>query len=411
MSGHYDRNEARARKSRESALFRDFKAILSLTRSHAPALRRQTRDVNIAAIRRGEDLARVPVLRGAQIARMVADDPPFGGRLATRPGFMRQLFFGTASGHSRDWWNAARAMHAAGFVRGDIVLNCASYHMRTGGHMIEGGAMELGCCVIPAGSSKTGRHLEAIRTLRPTGFCGKPGALRKILERADAEKIDVSSIRKALVFGAPLSSHFRREAAARGIVVRQAYTTPDAGIVAFETSKPDGSLNEGMIVNEGVFVEIVRLGGDAPVGPDEVGEIVVTRLNVDLPVLRVGTGDLSRVLAGPSPCGRTNLRIAGWMGRVEDAARIGERRICPSQILAMNDRHACVKRMLLVVNGEGTPADTTLRVEGPRDDPQLPINLRATMQSVLGFEARVDIVGPGALGDGARLIVDERVHA
>ncbi len=409
MTDYFDRNETRPRKTREAAIFRDFKAILSITRPHASALRKQTRDIDITRVRRCEDLARIPVVRGAQIAQMISEDPPYGGRLASRSGFMRHLFFRAASGHGRDWWHAARAMHAADFVKGDIVLNCASYHMAHGGHMVESGAAELGCAVIPAGSGKVDRQLHAIHQLKPTAFCGKPGLLRRILETAAEKNFDVSSIRKALVFGAPLSTHFRREALARGVVVRQAYTTSETGIVAYETSLPDGSLNKGMIVNEGLIVEIVAPGTSEPVRRGDIGEVVVTRLNVDFPILRVGTGDLSREIEGPSPCGRTNMRIEGWMGRVDDVARVGERQIFPSQIIEMSDRHACVGRMRLVLGEKGGRVDPTLCVEGPGDDEQLRARLRATISEVLGFEARVDIVGPGTLPDDGRLIVDERV--
>ncbi len=411
MSGHFDRSETRPWKTREAAMFRDFKAVISITKANAAAVRRQTRGIDIAQIKRCADLARIPVLRQAQLSQMIADEPPYGGRLASRPGLMRHLLIRTAAGHSRDWWNAARAMHAAGFVKGDIILNCASYHMRSDGHMVEGGAAEIECSVIPAGSARIDRHLDAIHQLKPTAYCGRPGGLRRILEAASAANADVSSIKKALVFGAPLSTHFRREAAARGIQIRQAYAHAEAGIIAFETSGPGGGVNEGMIVNEGLILEIVRQGTDIPAAPGEVGEIVVTRLNVDFPLLRFGTGDLSRILPGPSPCGRTNLRILGWMGRAEETAQFHDRTVLPSQVLEMGAKFACIARMRLVLRGDARSGESILRVEGPKNDPSLPADLRASMKAVFGFEAQVDIVNPGTLPKDGKLIADERLRA
>ena len=410
MLDQFDRNETRSWKTREAVTFRDFKAIISIAKSHASLLRKQMRGVDIARIKRREDLAQVPVIRRADLAHATASEPPYGGVLASRPGFMRHLLPTSAAGHARDWWNAARAMHAAGFAKNDIILNCASYHMNYGGHLVDSGASSLGCAVIPAGPAETDRLLEAIRRHTPNAYCGKPGVLRRILEQAAATNIDISLLKKALVFGAPLSTHFRRECEARGLRVRHAYTCPEIGVVAFETSALDGGFNEGMIVNEGVILEIVHPDTNEPVTPGQVGEIVVTRLNVDFPLLRFGTGDLSRIISGASPCGRTNTRIQGWMGRVEETVRFRDQ-VLPSQVLAMGARHACVQQMRLVFSGDAHKEESILRVEGPDDDPQLPINLKATMKSVLGFEARIDIVRPGMLPRDGKLIADERPRA
>lgn len=410
MSDHFDRSETRPWKTREAAMFRDFKAIVSLTKAHAPTVRAQTRGVDISKIKHLNDLVNIPVTRYAQRTRLCADAAPYGGYLASRPGSMQQLFLNAAAGHSRDWWSAARALHAAGFVKSDIILNCASYHFSTSGHMIDGAARECGCASIPAGPDSGELQLEALRLIRPNAYCGKPGVLRRLLERAAVGNYDLATLKKALVFGAPLSTHFRKDAEARGVRVRQAYTTPEAGVIAYETSRPDGCLNEGMIVNEGLIVEIVKPGTDTHVKPGEIGEVVISRLNADFPLLRLSTGDLSRVIPGPSPCGRTNLRIQGWMGRVEETARFQDKTVYPSQILEMGARHACVRKMQLVFSNAGNRDDSVLRVEGPNDDPQFPINLNSTMRNVLGFEARIDIVAPGALRNDRKLIFDQRAR-
>ena len=411
MSEIFDRYETRPMKTREAAFFREFKAIISIARSNAHALREQTRGVDLAKIKRFEDLAVIPVLRDPHRARLRAGEPLYNGCLASRPGFMHHLFLNAAAGATRDWWNAARAMHAADFCKGEIILNCASFHFSNGGHMIDGAARELGCASIPAGPDNVMKQIEAIGAASPVGYCGKPGGLRRILDSATAAKRDVSSLKKAFVFGAPLSTHFRREAATRNIRIRQAYTTPEAGVIAYETSAPDGALVGGMVVNENVIVEIVKPGGAEPAAPGEIGEIVITRLNVDFPLLRFGTGDLSRIIPGPSPCGRTNMRIEGWMGHADETTRFNDRIVLPSQVIDIGERHPCVQRVCLVLGNQTPGGEPVLKVEGPQNDPQLPFNLRATMKSVLGFEGRIDIVCPGTLPDDGRLIADERVLA
>ncbi len=410
MSEHFDRNETRTSKSREAAMFREFKAVISITRSQANAVRAQTRGVDINKIQRIEDLSRIPVMRRETLCRMMEENPPHGGYLAARPGAMRHLLRHSAGGHKRDWWNSARGMYAAGFTRHDTVLNCASYHMSNGGHLVESGAAELRCAVIPAGDNNIEWHLDALRRWSPTAFAGKPGALRRLLDRAASVNCDTSSLRKAMVFASPLSSRFRHEAEARGLSVRQCYTTPEAGVVAYETSGPDGRLNAGMIVNEGVLVEIVRPGTDAPAAPGDIGEIVLTRLDADFPLLRFSTGDLSRILPGPSPCGRTNLRIAGWLGRVNEIVNFCGCRIFPSQILEIQNLLSCHARLRLVLRKSGEDEQSVMRVDAPTASADFASELAVAMRAVLGFEAPMELAAPGGLADSGKFIVDERAH-
>ena len=339
---------------------------------------------------------------------MRADDPPFGGLFAVRPGMLRRMMIYGPQGQTRDWWSCARALSAAGFTRDDIILNCFSYHFSASGHIVDEGAAELGCAVIPAGTARFDKKIEAIHALKPPAYCGEPEHLLQLLDHASRANCDVSSLNKAFFFGADLSRHARAEIEGRGIRPRQAYVTSRHGVIAYETSLPDGKLNEGMIVNEGLIVEIVRPGTSMLAPDGEIGEVVVTRVNPDYPLLRVSTGDLSRVIPGASPCGRTGLRIAGWLGRVGEETRVANRVITPQHVLDLGDRHACVRRMQVVVRREGQADTVLLRAEGQDGDPQLPGNLKRNLLDITGIEGDIEVVPAGVLDAKARLIADER---
>jgi phenylacetate-CoA ligase len=302
-------------------------------------------------------------------------------------------------------------MHAAGFARGDVILNSFSYHLSAAGHMVESGAQMLGCAVIPAGSASIERQLEVIEALQPNAFCGKAGFLDLLLQKAAELRKDVSSIKKAFVFGAPLSQHLRASIEARGVHVRQGYATSIHGLIAYETDAPHGGVNEGMVVNEGVILEIVHPGAHEPVAAGQIGEIVVTRLNLDCPILRCSTGDLSMIMPDASPCGRTNIRIKGWLGRADQAALIADRTVLPSQVLAIGARHAAVQRLRLVLRHENAREALLLRAEAPRENAALASELGASLKDETGLEGAVEIVPLGALPDDGKLIVDERALA
>jgi phenylacetate-CoA ligase len=406
-----DRLETRAIKSRELALYRDLKTIIAVAKPRAPGLRRLIRAAKITEFRGKDELAQFPVLRGDDMKRMRDLEPPFGGLNATRPGLLRRMFPNVLEGHAKDWWGCARGMHAAGFARGDVILNSFSYHLSAAGHMIESGAQMLGCAVIPAGSASIERQLEVIEALQPNAFCGKAGFLDLLLQKAAELRKDVSSIKKAFVFGAPLSQHLRASIEARGVRVRQGYATSIHGLIAYETDAPHGGVNEGMVVNEGVILEIVHPGAHEPVAAGQVGEIVVTRLNLDCPILRCSTGDLSMILPDASPCGRTNIRIKGWLGRADQAALIADRTVLPSQVLAIGARHAAVQRLRLVLRHENAREALLLRAEAPRENAALASELGASLKDETGLEGAVEIVPLGALPDDGKLIVDERALA
>ena len=411
MPDFLDRLETRPMRSRETALFRDLKAIIAVSKPRASGLRRLMRGVNVIDIRRKEDLGKFPVLRREDMERLRAQEPPFGGFVTSRPGLLRHILPCIVEGHAKDWWGAARALHAAGFERGDLILNSFSYHLSSAGHIVESGAQALGCCVIPAGSSKIERQLDVIEKLRPTAFCGKAAFLDLLLQKAAELRRDVSSIRKALVFGAPLSEHLRASVQSHGVHLRQAYATSSLGVIAYETDDAQGKLNEGMVVNEGLILEILRPGTDVAAAAGEIGEVVVTRLNLDCPLLRCSTGDLSMLLAGPSPCGRTNIRLKGWLGRVDQLAQVADRLLLPSQVIDIGARHASVRRLRLVLRRERTRDALLLRAEGPREDDTLALRLGQSLKDVTGFDGDVEILPDGALPDDGKLIVDERVLA
>jgi phenylacetate-CoA ligase len=369
MPDFFDRNDTRPAKSREASLFRNLKTIVAIAKPRASGLRRLLRDCETPTIAQRADLARLPVMRKRDMERMRAEDPPFGGE------------------------------------KGDVILNCFSYHLAADGHIIEDGALALGCAVIPAGTARIERKLEAIHALTPNAFCGEPEHLKQLLDQARDLNRDVSSLRKALVFGQHLSPHVRADIEARGIGIHQAFVTADLGVIAYETDLPDGSLNEGMIVSEGLILEIVKPGTNEPARAGEVGEVVVTRVIPDFPLLRMSTGDLSRIIPGPSPCGRTSPRIAGWLGRVDETTRVGDLTLTPSQVLDLGARHACVRRLQLVVSAEDA---TTLKAEGPAEDVDLPANLKRNMLAISGVDCKIEIVAPGVLTDKSRLVVDER---
>jgi len=411
MPDFMDRLETRAVRSRELALYRDLKTIIAVAKPRAPGLRRLLRSAKVADFRGKEELAQFPVLRGQDIARLREQELPFGGFNATRPGLLRRLFPTVLEGHAKDWWGCARALHAAGFTRGDIILNSFSYHLAAAGHMIESGAQALGCAVIPAGSSAIERQLDAIEALRPNAFCGKAAFLDLLLQKAAELRRDVSSIKKAFVFGAPLSQHLRANIEARGVRVRQAYASSMLGVIAYETDDASGALNDGMVVNEGVILEIVRPGAHERVAAGQIGEVVVTRLNLDCPMLRCSTGDLSQIMPETSPCGRTNVRIRGWLGRADQAATLDDRTLLPSQVIDIGARHAAVQRLRLVLRSENAREALLLRAEASRDNVGLARELGASLKDVTGFEGDVEIVAPGALPDDGKLIVDERALA
>jgi len=405
---HYDRRETRSAASRENTLFRDLRGVLKIAKPRAPALRAQLKGVDLESLKTRSDLAAIPVVRKSDLKAMQEETPPFGGLTASRASTLKRLLVSPGpifepEGHAKDWWGAARAFFAAGFRKGDIVINCFSYHLTPGGHIMESGALALGCPVIPAGVGNTDQQVEAIRYLKPAGYAGTPDFLKILLDRARELNSDGSSIKRALVSGAALPGTLRQELKERGVTVYQNYGTADLGVIAYESEQ-----SEGLIVNEGLIVEIVRPGTGEPVPIGEVGEVVVTRLNADYPLLRFATGDLSAFLPGTSRCGRTNMQLRGWLGRADQTTKVKGMFVHPSQVAEVQKHHPELIRVRLVVTRKGEQDVMTLRAEAKGTGNGLCEAVGSTLQAVTKLRGAVEVVAPGTLPNDGKVIADER---
>ena len=410
MSVPYDALETRSREERERDLFARLPAQLGHARSHAAYYAEALHGIDLASITSREALARLPVTRKSDLVELQKRERPFGGLNATPASGLARIFASPGpiydpEGRGPDFWHTARALHAAGFRAGDVVLNCFSYHLTPAGSMFETGLHHLGCAVIPGGVGQTELQARAVADLKPAGYVGTPSFLKLILEKCDELAVDASSLRRALVSGEAFMPAVRDFLAARGVTGMQAYGTADLGVVAYETEA-----REGLVVSEELIVEIVLPGTGDPVGGTEVGEVVVTTFNRDYPLVRFATGDLSAQLAGESPCGRTNMRIKGWMGRADQATKVRGMFVHPHQVAEVLRRHG-LKRGRLVVGNEGGEDRMELRVEaGAGPDPGLAATLEATLRDVLKVRGQVSFVTPGSLPDDGRVIVDSRVY-
>jgi phenylacetate-CoA ligase len=393
---------------REAAAFTRLREILGAAAPNAPGLAAQLAGVDIAALRSRADLARVPALRKSGLKAMQEAAPPFGGLAATRPAQLKRLMVSPGpifepEGFGADWWGAARALAAAGIRAGDVVLNCFSYHLTPGGHIMESGAHALGCAVIPAGPGATEQQLEAIRHLKPEAYCGTPDFLKILIDRARDAGGAIDSIRNALVSGAALPASLRAELESHGIKVRQAYATADLGVIAYEADGQDGTRIDGMVVNDGVIVEIVTPGSDDPAPAGRVGEVVVTRLNADYPLLRFATGDLSAFLG--ADIGR---RIRGWLGRADQSAKVKGMFVHPAQVVEVGRSHPQLGILRLVVARAGEQDAMTLRAETAEATEELRTAVAATLATLTKLRGAVELVAPGSLPDDGRVIADER---
>ena len=408
MTEFYDATETRSADERETALF----AALPLQLAHAKAqtahFARILADVNPADITDRATLADLPVTRKSDLIDLQQATPPFGGLNATDTTKLFRVFASPGpiydpEGHGKDWWRIARALWAAGFRPGELMHNCFSYHFTPGGIMFETAAHALGCPVFPAGVGNTEQQARAVADLRPAGYAGTPSFLKIILEKAVEMGLDHSSLTKACVSGEALLPPLRQSLNDLGVDVVQAYATADLGLIAYESKA-----KEGLVVDEGIIVEIVRPGTNDPVAAGEVGEVVVTSFNPDYPLIRFGTGDLSAVLAGPSPCGRTNMRLKGWMGRADQTTKIKGMFVHPRQINDVAKRFDAIARAKLVVEKDGDTDRMTLHVECADPSESLAASIRDTLQSVCKLKGNVAFHAPGALPNDGKVIEDKR---
>ena len=407
MADYYDPLETRNPALRESEQFAALPATLARALT-APGWAKHLSGIDPAAVTSREALAKLPVFRKSDLVALQNEHPPFGGLNVTPPGKARRLLMSPGpifepEGLGVDGWGAARACFAAGFRAGDIVHNSFAYHLTPGAFMLESGVHALGCAVIPGGVGNTEQQLEAIAHYRPTGYVGTPDFLKILLDTAQKSGKDAASFTRGLVSGAALPGSLRDELRARGVAVVQCYATAELGIVAYESDAM-----QGMIVNENLILEIVRPGTGDPLAPGEVGEIVVTTFNPDYPMIRLATGDLSAIHDGVSGCGRTNLRIRGWMGRADQTAKVKGMFVHPKQVAEIGRRHPELSRLRLVV-GRAAEQDTmTLLAEAASSDAALAEAVAATLQSVTKIKGVVNLVSPGSLPNDGKVIADER---
>ncbi|WP_028137587.1 phenylacetate--CoA ligase family protein [Bradyrhizobium japonicum] len=407
MTAHYDARETREPAAREADLFSRLPEVLR-TAMAAPAYAERLRGLDPAAVASRAALADLPVLRKSELPALHKASAPFGGFVAAPPGSFARLFTSPGpifepEGRQADPWRGARALFAAGFRPDDIVLNTFSYHLTPGGFIFDASARALGCAVIPAGPGNTEQQFELIEAYRPVGYSGTPDFLKILLDAAASSGRDVSSIKRALVSGAAFPPSLQAEIKARGIDAYQAFGTADLGLIAFETGA-----REGMIVNEDLILEIVKPGTGDPVAPGDVGEIVVTSLDPHHPWIRLALGDLTAALPGPSKCGRTNMRIKGWMGRADQTTKVKGMFVRPEQIAEIGKRHSSLGRLRLVVTRQDETDAMTLRAETATASEALREEIAGTLRAVTKLGGAVELVSPGALPNDGKVIADER---
>jgi phenylacetate-CoA ligase len=411
---HFDQLESRDHASRELAQLNMLAGLVRRAKELAPGWTQQLAAFDAATITSREALAKLPVLRKSTLKELQAKSPPFGGFATDAGGAMGRIMMSPGpifepEGRGDDWWRSARALYAAGIRKGDVLHNTFSYHLTPGGWILDAGARAIGCAVIPAGPGNTEQQLEAIAHLRPTAYCGVPDYLKILLDKAKEAGKDASSFKKALVSGGALFPSLRQEYKDRGINCLQCYATADVGTIAYESLGPDGAVTPGMIVEEGVIVEIVRPGTGDPVPDGEVGEVVVTAFNRDYPMIRFATGDLSAVLPGASPCGRTNRRIKGWLGRADQTTKVKGMFVHPEQIAEIAERFPDLGRLRLVVGRSGEQDTMTLKAEAT-PAAGLAERIGDAMQAITKLKGVVEIVAPGSLPNDGKVIADERSY-
>ncbi len=421
MSKHYDALETRDPAQREAALMAALPGHVAQAQRAAPALAEILRGVDAAAVTSRAALAKLPVTRKHELlerqqAARAAGGDPFGGFAAIgwrgllRGSGARRVYQSPGpiyepEGAAADYWRSARAFAAAGFEAGDLVHNCFSYHLTPGAWIMEAGAQALGCTVFPGGTGNTEQQLAAMADLRPVAYAGTPSFLKILVEKA-GEAGQALPITKALVSGEAFPPSLRDWLAGRGITGYQCYATADAGLIAYETAA-----REGLVLDEGVLLEIVRPGTGDPVPEGEVGEVVVTVLNPDYPLIRFGTGDLSAVLLGACPTGRTNTRIKGWLGRADQTTKVRGMFVHPSQVAEIVRRFPEIARARLVVSGEMANDLMTLKVESACSGPDgLAARVAEAIRDVTKLRGEVEVLLPGQLPNDGKVIEDARSY-
>jgi phenylacetate-CoA ligase len=415
MIGHYDALETRSPEEREAALLAALPRQIAHAKSNAPGFARILEKIRPQDIGSRAALATLPVTRKSDLGELQAKLRPLGGLNATPVAKLAKIFMSPGpiyepEGSGRDWWRTARALYAGGFRAGDLIANTFAYHFTPAGSMLESGALAIGCTVLPAGVGQTELQVAAIRDLRLDGYVGTPSFLKLIVDKADEMKADISSLKKAHVGAEYLPPALRQAMLGRGIRVTQSYGTADLGSLAYESLGADGGVTEGMILDEGLLLEIVRPGTGDPVPAGEVGEVVITTFNPDYPLVRFGTGDLSAVLPGTSPCGRTNTRIRGWMGRADQTTKVRAMFVTPKQVNEVVRRHPEILKARLVVEGETGNDRMILKCEAKDRPAGLAEAIAGSIRELTKLRGEVALLEPGALPNDGKVIEDARKY-
>lgn len=411
MSEFFDERDCQSASARNAALLSKLPSFLAKVKQEASGWAEFLKDVDPASITSREDLARIPVLRKSHLQACQTAHPPFGGFVMGDASQWGRVFMSPGpiwepQGLVADPWRGARALHAAGFRAGDIVHNAFAYHMTPGGFILDESARALGCAVFPAGVGNTEAQVEAMAMMRPVAYMGTPDYLKVILDKAESMGVQLDSIKKAMVSGGALFPSLREEYKARGIETYQCYATADLGVIAYESSALDG-----MLVNEDIIVEIVRPGTDEPVAPGEVGELVVSCFSDVYPLIRFGTGDLSAVMEGTSPCGRTGMRIKGWMGRADQRCKIKGMFVDPAQMNVLLKRYDSVDRLRLSVSRVDEQDVMTLQVATSDQTEAFQKEMSEALRDVTKLKGVVNLVPAGSLPNDGQVIVDERDYS
>ncbi|MGJ3259638.1 MAG: phenylacetate--CoA ligase family protein [Rhodospirillales bacterium] len=405
---YYDDLEVRDPDERDAALFDALPDHIRNAQENAPYYAKLLTGVDAASVTNRAALATLPVTRKSDLVNIQSAGDPLGGMTTLAVGQLARIFQSPGptydpEGHGTDWWGTARALYASGFRAGDIMHNTFAYHFTPAGIMLEAGAHALGCAVFPAGVGNTELQVQAINDIKPTGYAGTPSYLKQLLEKADEMGCDATSLKKACVAGEGLPPALRSEIEGRGIHCGQVYATADIGNIAYESEA-----REGLIVDERHIVEVVRPGTGDPVADDEVGEVVVTVLRTDYPLIRFATGDLSKTLSGPSPCGRTNMRLAGWMGRADQTTKVKGMFVHPAQVAEIVRRHPEIRRARVVVTHDGKTDVMTVKCEVAAGGDALVDGINETIQNVCKLKGHAECVAEGTLPNDGKVIEDAR---
>ena len=411
MQEYYDSLETRDPGERERSLMGALPGHIAHAKRNAPGWARILGGTDPAAVTDRAALAKLPVTRKSDLVALQKAERPFGGLNAAPPAQIGRIFVSPGpiydpGGSGKDWWRTARALFAAGFRRGDLVLNTFAYHFTPAGAMLEAGAAALGCAVVPAGVGQTDMQVATIADLRTNCYIGTPSFLKLIVDKAGELGADIKCLKKAAVGAEYLPPALRSAMGERGIRVLQSYASADLGMIAYESEAL-----EGMILEEQLILEIVRIGTGEPLAEGEVGEVVITSLNPDYPLIRFGTGDLSAVLPGTSPCGRTNVRIRGWMGRADQATKVKGMFVHPAQVAEVAKRHGEILKARLIVDNPGGNDRMVLRCE-LRGTPAggLAEAIADSLRSVTKLRGEVAFVRPGELPNDGKVIEDAKTY-